>query len=123
MISSKLQLPPEPLSRGLSPCSLSLTEFVEPPEKYSCERRWHVHAIPLAPVSRSCTVHVICYMCSPLFALISELNVKRTKYSSFKKEVALFFCSRNTKLPQIQKKLKNYAYNGFYKGQSLENSS
>jgi len=46
--STKLQLPPEPLTRGLpppdphSPCPLSSTEFVEPPpgEQNSWVRHW-----------------------------------------------------------------------------------
>ena len=44
---TKLQLPPEPLTRGLPPpdprslYSLSSTEFVEPPPKKSWVRHWH----------------------------------------------------------------------------------
>ena len=51
MSCTKLQLPPEPLTRGLPPpdprslCPLSSTEFVEPPpppEQNSWLRHWHM---------------------------------------------------------------------------------
>jgi len=49
------------------------------PEKKSCVRHRYVHAILFVPVSRSCTLRVTSYMCSPRFALISKLNVKISK--------------------------------------------